>query len=877
MESRGVGSYNYHLSVELVIPLFTNKWCKYIGYSKMTDEKAEISYAGSTLSAQDRLDKAESCTSSINEKSDEIPNRQHYITGSKEEVENMFVAVRIHNEATENWPSPKIIDYVKVFFIITRQFIKDAGKTAKDKLKAAIMFQKREQWKLFEEYTHMEYPDQVFECLVLSREQMELDYGITFAILIGEQQEHAIDAFYDWYWKCLVQELNFEFTGSHGLTPSTRQENEAWTYLRDACTLLLRQNKIIKCNAQKYGTNYIWPQFLDDFPMEPMSGLAPYSYSDLQKNHFRLLKISNNAETPFLLELHDFELTTAPPFTAFSYVEDDEQNPIYVTVNNQSLPITKNLYDTLSTFYDETGSNTDEYIWAEGLCIDQQNENEKADQVGLISNIFRQAAIVYAFLGHPKTQLTFSEQKSLTMLVSEILYFLSIHTNAGMTTMNWSRGESPAMPENLVPSRSNPSWNFLLDMFVAKWWTRAWTVQNVLCCELVTTIFGNIAMGSEVVLLLREYLIFFAESSLLPQRTGQKVVGETQDSFKWWLNRAIRKRLEWSDILREPFVGSLSKANPQTQLLIALDVINKQDCKHPKDKVYAALSIVIPSVLEQFTIDYSASMPIKTILLEVVNFCLNDDQANRKLDFLSAAPDSFYHTKHKPPGWERSYPELFERNIKTGFYATNGLRTWLPDWTGRLQERSYQFAASRRESLSMPLRFQEEKFYPRIRESNYLILHGWKVDEVAEKSSTTDDTITESLANDFDRTIILAPYSEVITNSISRRNVPHQTPGADQYDLKNEDVVLELCITGLRQLLPKSLWCVAETRTSNIAILPVSAKCGDYICSFLGGSVYYIIRPEPDVAAFTFIGEAYLFGKMEDIFGEEDPTKFVLI
>lgn len=67
-----------------------------------------------------------------------------------------------------------------------------------------------------------------------------------------------------------------------------------------------------------------------------------------------------------------------PPFAALSYVWGDSSELVAVSIDGQQAHITRNLYDAL-TWY--RSWRPDLPIWADAICINQNDVDEKSDQV----------------------------------------------------------------------------------------------------------------------------------------------------------------------------------------------------------------------------------------------------------------------------------------------------------------------------------------------------------------------------------------------------------------------------------------------------------------------------------------------------------------
>ena len=84
-----------------------------------------------------------------------------------------------------------------------------------------------------------------------------------------------------------------------------------------------------------------------------------------------------------------------PHFVALSYCWGDAPDTVRILCNGQLMDISPNLHDALTRMR-ETGSI---FIWADQICINQQDLAERSSQVKLMRNIYSSASAVFAWIG----------------------------------------------------------------------------------------------------------------------------------------------------------------------------------------------------------------------------------------------------------------------------------------------------------------------------------------------------------------------------------------------------------------------------------------------------------------------------------------------
>jgi hypothetical protein len=115
---------------------------------------------------------------------------------------------------------------------------------------------------------------------------------------------------------------------------------------------------------------------------------------------------------PDQLELHLVTVSLEEvhgSYLALSYVWGHPELSARVSCGGQQIAITQNLYRALWTvscsLYEKQTElweqRKDIYLWADGICINQNDLDEKNIQVNLMGDIYRKAKGVVAYLGAP--------------------------------------------------------------------------------------------------------------------------------------------------------------------------------------------------------------------------------------------------------------------------------------------------------------------------------------------------------------------------------------------------------------------------------------------------------------------------------------------
>src|SRR5690348_3268834 len=118
--------------------------------------------------------------------------------------------------------------------------------------------------------------------------------------------------------------------------------------------------------------------------------MGPYTYTPLPEGSVRLLRLLPNSDTNSYIEcrLIVFSMLdsgSTHPYEALSYVwgSEDDKTPVYV--DGDKLYVTANLYMALSHI---RHCLVERIIWADAICINQDDNDEKDRQVQSMAKIY---------------------------------------------------------------------------------------------------------------------------------------------------------------------------------------------------------------------------------------------------------------------------------------------------------------------------------------------------------------------------------------------------------------------------------------------------------------------------------------------------------
>jgi hypothetical protein len=261
-----------------------------------------------------------------------------------------------------------------------------------------------------------------------------------------------------------------------------------------------------------------------------MPGLQPYRYRPLPPQCIRIIDLQPGQPHEPLVCRITIQTIGERPYNALSYVWGDPTHTTCVRCNNESyegeLGVGANLAEALTSF---RLTDKPRRIWADALCINQQDLDERQSQVRLMGAVFGEAEEVLCWLGcfnahdadGARARLAisllrkFNENPHETLLVAHRqLHFDDDRTEADEELLN--------------------SWLTIKELFDIEYFHRTWIIQEVGLARRARCFWGS----QEVWLDWKEV----AEFCSFMDRNGASIINHLQ--LKSWVANHIN--LVWA-------------------------------------------------------------------------------------------------------------------------------------------------------------------------------------------------------------------------------------------------------------------------------------------------------------------------------------------
>ncbi|KAK3304851.1 heterokaryon incompatibility protein-domain-containing protein [Chaetomium strumarium] len=428
----------------------------------------------------------------------------------------------------------------------------------------------------------------------------------------------------------------------------------------------------------------------------------PFCYSKAKlgeaNTEFRLLELMPSASEAQAAQLNCRILVSgieqpAHEYKALSYSWGNGATPCSIAVlpaegsagEPRALAITESLHTALLHLRD---ARTSVWLWIDQVCINQQDDDEKGEQVRLMGPIYTRAEQVLVWLGPAELVLVWQnpEEHGSDALMEAWQTVGQEARDFGMesyyTKERWPllsriiNNNDPDDPktaqfhnkllrsgaETLAPLIARQT---LRHWFARSWFRRAWTVQEFCLCANTVFVCGTKSVQVELVMLAIQILHFSGARlmdtvyarALVPISLLEDVVEEP--TSRLFSCRQRRRKLDRGE---EGATGDQLHA-----LLRKLYVGRDTQAKFPRDRVFSLLGLAVDTRSLDITPDYT-----------------NAGEASAEARMLTRAARAMITN----PSTGRIDILCYSQFPKAPDLA-NDLPSWVPDWRGNLRPSFY--------------------------------------------------------------------------------------------------------------------------------------------------------------------------------------------
>jgi len=253
-----------------------------------------------------------------------------------------------------------------------------------------------------------------------------------------------------------------------------------WTAARCKLFLILSYDKIwviwVDWKRRRWIT---YQRYTRNTPSPSPNGASRYNYEPLKSSEIRLLEISRSHPLANLsFRLINSSLPRPMSYEALSYTWGDPTLNHSIIINDKYIYITQHASQALEALAPVWGSRL---IWIDSICINQENNLEKGQQVALMADIYRSAQRTIAWLGDSaKAPFAFLQLRRLHRLLS----------SKQQDEESEAQSVIQKFQLNTLEADDFQHWHAVSEFLAHDYWARVWIVQEVAVSRKIDILYG---------------------------------------------------------------------------------------------------------------------------------------------------------------------------------------------------------------------------------------------------------------------------------------------------------------------------------------------------------------------------------------------------
>lgn len=222
-------------------------------------------------------------------------------------------------------------------------------------------------------------------------------------------------------------------------------------------------------------------------------------YEQLRRGEIRVFVIEKGTDSRITIEMKTIDLerqggirgwlvSFRDQYHALSYCWGNPKNLRPIVCNGQDMEIHSNLYDALVVLKQLRPGVA---IWADAICINQKDKDEKMAQIKIMGKIYSKARQVWAFLGDAPPGMA-----ELMVHLPELCRVCQKMESSSQSWValqpgNWSKRTSGFHETPSLPSAGSRVWETLMSVMTSEYFNRLWILQEVSLARRVDFLCGS--------------------------------------------------------------------------------------------------------------------------------------------------------------------------------------------------------------------------------------------------------------------------------------------------------------------------------------------------------------------------------------------------
>lgn len=538
-------------------------------------------------------------------------------------------------------------------------------------------------------------------------------------------------------------------------------------------------------------------------------------------------------------------------FEALSYTWGDQGDARSILINGSRKDVPRNLEEALRALRGLKETRLGMHYWVDSLCIDQENEGERNEQVKRMKVIYSQARAIVVWLGQEERE----------------------DRSAVQTMRHPCRDPYVESPLRIPQDLLLDGWPALVAFMRKPYWNRSWIIQELAVNHNSTLILcGRFKLTRRMIRLGAIYCQEWSKAS--ENQSNQSDPDAGPDA--------------WSMASRVYRLASLTfNPNDGARLDLLLNLVRRADATDKKDKVYGILGLLDSTVSMDIVPDYSPSISERQVYTDFMNSIVKNSRRLEQIMFggitteegwPSWVPDwrlpfCRHHIRYlrsrQPSGKSLAKFRFLKKGENGDLLACSGFQVDIVDGVSS----GCHYTQSRNASNRYSSRISEA--LQRTLLMNHPEANGEKLLEVPWILRCDTDTSPVNLHSD-SKWLELSRSSYFIKfHEFRERTAKFRVGGQTfrnfftQSDRESVDIAstircMRLAIISLDQR------ALITTRTGYLGLAAEAVHQGDVVAILLGCNCPIVLRPYGD-NLFHVIGECYVHGLMDgEILSQEN-------
>jgi hypothetical protein len=586
-------------------------------------------------------------------------------------------------------------------------------------------------------------------------------------------------------------------------------------------------------------------------------GISTLAYRALLgKDDIRLFILSPGYEgSPLRGLLFHTSLKLAQNYRALSYVWGNTIHRSGLLTPDGHLSVTSNLYMALQQLRDTRESTI---LWIDAICINQKDNEEKAVQIRLMSQIYQSATSVIAYLG-PETPVNGLALQTLMQIKTK---------EEG--PKEWPKHLPPvptSWADESIPPPNDESWRCIGEFFGLSWFRRIWIVQEVIAGAKLAVVCGNWKL---------DWNELFTAVTVIVKEIDTSETAYASHDLKLSPFTTLAQFREWEG------------KGTRWMLLYLLEKFGYAESTLSRDRLFALLGFAEDGDNPVFQPDYT--MPFEAVIRKFAWAFIDQGRVMEMLYHAGLKPDDQTSGRRFPswiPDWTKPCKGTLEKSTNRGVkclasgYSHPQVSRHANDKILELQGLLFDEVTSISKFLNTP-----ETMESYLNEAAEMIgslnpVLGGSRSELAWRVPIADATFSDVIVStklDMESSYKALRHLFDTQSSTEMKLTDYDKFHSDDSGFANSQSPLLKAQNYINALQTNLLgWRLFTTRKGHVGIAPDGVKF-DTVAIFSGGKVPFLLRERPSIeSGWSLIGECYVHGIMEGEGFEEKDAKLIYL